>query len=171
MAVVNTKSNIITRLDSVPAKLPNAVIAHSRLREAVATVEVAAADDDTSTFRMVRLHSSYRVSAIEVFNDAITNGTSYDVGLYDTNENGGLVVSAGLFASAVDLSSAHAATGPLDVTYEATATNIDKIEKRLWELAGLTEDPNKDFDLVLTGNTVGTAAGTISVRVRFVAGD
>jgi hypothetical protein len=47
---------------------------------------------------------------------------------------------------------------------------IDQIEKRLWERLGLSVDPQVDYDLALTGDTVGTGAGTISLRVRFCAG-
>jgi hypothetical protein len=87
------------------------------------------------------------------------------VGIYKTARDGGAVVSAALFASAVDLSSAHDFTNDL---LEATATDISQCEKRLWELAGLSADPGIDYDICATGNTVGSAAGTISMKVKFV---
>lgn len=168
MAVVNTLSTVITGADSQPRVLTNAHLSRGQVFEAVGTVEVAAADSDTSTFRFARLRSSDRVSSIHVWSDAITAGTSFDIGLYRIAADGGAVVDADLFASAVDLSSAVAGT---DVTFEATATNISQIEKRLWELLGLSSDPGYDYDVVLTANTVGSAAGTISLRVRFCAGN
>lgn len=167
MAVVNTKSNIVTNADGDPRVKNPALIMGGRLREQVGTVEVAAADDDTSTFRMGRVHSSWRISSLELFNDAITAGTSYDLGLYDIAANGGAVVNATLFASAVDLSSARVA--PLDIRYEAG--DIINVEKAIWELLGLTADPGKFYDLVLRANTIGSAAGTISLRTRYTAND
>lgn len=169
MAVANTKSTIVTNRDSTPPLENKLWYQGARKYEDVATVEVAAADDDNSVYRLFRVRSSWRISSLELANDAITGGTAYDLGVYDTAANGGAVVASQqqLFASAVDLSSAHAFT---DNTYEATATNIDKVEKQLWELMGLSADPLKDYDICLTGTTVGSGAGTISARMRYVKG-
>jgi hypothetical protein len=167
MAVANTKSTAITNRDASPRVPSPAHLVRGPLFEAVGTVEVAAADDNGSVYRFARLRSSDRVSQINLFSDAITGGTAFDLGLYRTADDGGAAVDVDLFASDLDLSSAVAGT---DVTYEATAANIDKVEKRLWELLGLSADPQTDYDLALTADTVGTAAGTVSVRVRFTGG-
>lgn len=166
MAVVNTKSTAISNADASPAVLNNPRVVNGFLRESVGTVEVAAADDNDSVFRFVRVPSNARISSVEVANDAITAGTDYDIGVYDTAAAGGAVVSVNLFGDAVDLSSAKAFT---DYTYETTATNISKVDQELWQLLGLTSDPAKFYDICATGVTVGTAAGTISMRVRFAA--
>ena len=36
--------------------------------------------------------------------------------------------------------------------------------KQVYEHAGLSSDEGLDYDLAITGNTVGTAAGTITVQ-------
>jgi len=167
MAVVNTKSTIVTNADAAPVDLTDSRVSHGRLREQVAKVEVAAADDDTSTYRMFRVWSGWRISSIEIASDALTAGTSFDLGVYQTAENGGAVVDADEFASALDLSSA---TGLTDRTYEAAATEIDKIEQPLWERIGESADTKRWYDIVLTANTVGSAAGTIAARLRYVDG-
>ena len=52
----------------------------------VATVEVAAGDDDGSKYRFFKaVPSSFRPIACTVMCDAITAGTDYDLGLYDVN--------------------------------------------------------------------------------------
>lgn len=166
MAVANTKSTIITNADATPRVLTTSKITGGRyLREAAATVETAAADDDGSVYRMVRVPSSARISQILYANDAITSGTVYDLGVYRTAADGGAVVSQELFASDLDLSSAHALT---DITFEATATDISKIEQELWQRLGLSTDPGVMYDICFTGSTVGSAAGTISLLVRYV---
>lgn len=159
MAVVNTKSTVITNSDATPPTLNDAVL-NGRARHVAAAVEVSAADDDTSVYRMFRVHSSERVERLEVLNDAITSGTDYDLGLYRTAADGGAVVDADLFASAVTMASAR--IPPLDLTFEAL--DVAKIEKPIWELLGLSADPGVFYDVCFTGNTVGTAAGTISLR-------
>ena len=168
MAVANTKATNVTNPDSTPSKANPLHIHAARLYEIVGTVEVAAADSDNSVYRMARVHSSWRISSIEVFNDAITSGSVYDLGLYDTAENGGAVISGAQELFASDVTMVTARSTPTELTYEATATNIDKIEKRLWELLGLTADPGKWYDIAFTATTVGSGAGTISLRVRFV---
>ncbi|HYE45725.1 MAG TPA: hypothetical protein VEA44_08115 [Caulobacter sp.] len=168
MAIANTKSTAITNRDASPRVPSPAHLVRGPLFEAVGTVEIAATDDDGSVYRMARLRSSDRVSQLTVFNDAITGGTGFDLGLYRTADEGGAAVDDDLFASAISLASA-SATGT-DITFESGATDVAKIEKRIWELLGLSADPQVDYDLAFTGDTVGTAAGTVSLRVRFTGG-
>lgn len=167
MAVVNTKSTIVTNADAVPVDLTPAYVSHGRLRSQVAKVEVAAADDDGSVYRLFRAWSGWRIESIEIGSDALTLGTAFELGVHQTAENGGAVVDADEFGSAVDLSTA---TGLTDKTYEAVVTEIDKIEQPLWERIGLTADSNRWYDITLTATTVGTAAGTIAGRMRYVDG-
>ncbi len=165
MAVANTKSTVITNADATPRVANSSYLEHAKLRVCVATVETAAADDNGSVYRMCRVPSGARIHRIQVANDAITAGTDYDIGIYKNAADGGAVVDADAFASAVDLSSALPMT---DYTFEAQ--NIDKIEKRMFEMAGvaLSADPGLEYDICLTGNVVGSAAVTISMRVEYV---
>lgn len=165
MAVVNTKTTQITNGDAGPTTLTNNQIVCGRVLSAVGTLEVAAADDDTSTFRFVRVHSSWLILSIRVYCDALTSGTSYDCGLYQTAANGGAVVDVDAFASAVSLASA--ITTGTEIRFEAS--DIASIEKPVWEIAGLTSDPNRWYDVVLTANTIGSAAGTITIAVLAAA--
>jgi len=167
MAVANTKSGLITNLDATPPVVNDIRVAGGAVRCQAATVEVAAADDAASTFRLFRIHSSDRIDKIELLNDAITAGTSYDLGVYKTAADGGAVVDADVFGTAIDMSSARVT--PLDATFEAL--NIDQIAKKLWEVLALASDPDLMYDIVLTANTPGTAAGTISGRCYFVMTD
>ena len=166
MAVANTKSNAVTNADASPRVPNSSYFEDGHARESVATVEVAAADDDGSVYRMCRVPSGARISHILVANDAITAGTAYDFGVYRTAADGGAAVDDDLFMSAVDMSSARDQL--TDLTYESASINIDKVEKRLWELLGLSADPFVEYDLAFTADTVGTAAGTISVVVSHV---
>src|SRR3972149_12341690 len=92
MAVANTKSTFITNADAEPKVLTSDYISKGTLYEAVGTVEVAAADDDGSVYRMVRVPSNARITSILTGCDAITLGTSYHLGVYQTAANGGAVV-------------------------------------------------------------------------------
>lgn len=166
MAVANTKSTAITNADATqPRVQTQSWIQKAEVFATVATVEVAAADDDASVYRMVRVPSSARIHSIEIVSDAITGGTAYDVGVYKVaGDAAGAVVDADLFADGLDLSAGN--TVPVDITF--AARDIADIEKRLWELLGLSADPHKEYDICLTADTVGTGAGTISLRVEYV---
>ncbi len=163
MAVVNTKSTAITNADATPKVANNSYIENGKMRVSVGTVEVAAADDDASVFRFVRIPSGARVHSIRVFCDALTSGTSFDCGIYKNSADGGAVVDVDSFASAVDLSTA--ITAGTEIRFEAA--DIAQIEKRMFEQAGvaLAADPFLEYDICLTANTIGSAAGTISLAV------
>lgn len=166
MAVANTKSTLVTNADAAVQALNVAGLAQARVYSAMATVEVAAADDDGSVYRFMRVHSSWRMRSITVFCDAITGGTAYEVGLYQTAANGGAVVDADCYASAITL--ATAITAGSEVLHEAR--DINKIGQQVWQDAGAAADTDRWYDLALTGTTVGTAAGTISVAIEYTAG-
>lgn len=168
MAVANTKSTAITNLDATPAVKNPLYLMGGVLREARGTVEIAAADCANSVYRLVRVHSSWLISEIKRFNDAITSGTDYDVGLYETAENGGAVKNVNCFADAISLASA-SLTGTQDMFEAGADEGVEDLEKRVWEYAGDTADPGKFYDLAYTGVTPGSGAGTLSVIVRYVA--
>ena len=74
------------------------------------------------------------------------------------------MVDADFFASAVDLSSGR--TAGLDITQEAM--NIEAGAKAVWQQRGLSADPNLWYDVAATANTVGSAAGTITLKMSYV---
>lgn len=170
MAAANTKSTEVTNADATPPVKTHCSISHGRLHEKVATVEIAAADDAASVYRMCRVHSSWRLSELTMFNDAITSGSAYDLGLYDIAANGGAAVDDNAYADAVSLTSA-SLTGVQLLFEGGSAKGVEDIEQFVWQDAGLSSDPNKWYDLCFTGDTPGSGAGTVSLRVRYVAND
>jgi hypothetical protein len=164
MAVVNTKSTNITNADTSPPVLNDVTVYGGRIRSQCGTVEVAAGDDDTSVFRFARVPSNARIISIKRYNDAIANATVYDVGLYKTAADGGAVVLVNAYANDVDISAGTVA----GVEQAFTTRNIDKIANKVWQDAGLSADSKIEYDICLTGATVGTAAGTISLEVQYV---
>lgn len=164
-AVANTLSTLVTNSDASPPVMNQALVDGGRVRERVGTVEIAAADDDTSVYRMMRVRSSDRISELLVHNDAITGGTDFDLGVYDPASRGGAVVDINCFADAVDLSSAQAG---VNITFEGG--DVANIAKPLWEILGLSSDPELEYDVCFTGVTVGSGAGTVSLQARYSDG-
>lgn len=165
MAVVNTKSTAITNADATPADLNPDYQSRGVLREAIGTLEAANGDSIGSTYRLVRLWSGWRVSDIIVDSDDIGTTTAADVGLYRTAADGGAVVDADFFASALSLSGG--ALSGSNVTHESGVVDVANKYKRLWEQLGLSADPGVWYDVVATLTAAADAAGTLTLRARF----
>src|SRR5581483_1901344 len=159
MAVVNTKTNAITNLDATPIVRANPWVHGGNSKQYCGTVEAANGDSIGSTYRFFRVGSWMRPVGFSLFCDAITSGAA-DLGLYRSAADGGAVVSQQLFASAVSIASA--ITSGSEIRFEQD--DIANIEKRIWELLGLSSDPNLEYDVALTLTAATTAAGTISLR-------
>jgi len=167
MATENIKSTQVTNADATPVDLTPAYLSKGVVRESIGLCE-AASGDAGSTYRAVRVWSGWRPSAVYLATDDMgsTGGTA-NIGLYDIAANGGADVDQDLFGSAVDVVTA--AVSETNVLHESGVVNIDDSEKRIFEMLGLTEDPKKWYDLVVT--SAGAAfAGTIKVRFQFVDG-
>lgn len=136
-----------------------------RLHYLQKTVAVAAADDDTSTYLLFKdVPFNARIAKLLIENDAITGGTDYVIGLYDSDT--GAVKSANCLATTLDLSSGHTKTSPLDGLKAVTHANTLKC---LYELAGDTLSANGAkgrYDVVLTANTAGSGAGSVTARME-----
>ena len=139
------------------------------------TFEVAAADTDASIFKLGKLPANAIPAKAEIFNDALTAGTDWDLGLYkDRGGANDVVADVNIFLDAGDLSSGHAITAPLDgLTNLGGADPIAAVGKKLWELLGLTDTTQaaeNSYVLALTANTIGSAAGTVSFRFWYILG-
>lgn len=167
MAVVNKKSTPITNADAKP-RLPNTAVTDGGIvLEKVGTLEAVNGDSINSTYRMLRISSSTRVTELLLYCDAITT-CSADIGLYRTADDGGAVVDADFFAAEQLLDTASVVG--LNVLYEAAAGPADvvNIEKRVWQMLGLTADPGVQYDVALTLTAAAGSAGTISLKCRYV---
>lgn len=135
----------------------------------ICTFEVAAADSDGSIYRLFKnVNPDLIPVAITLLNDAIAGCTSVDLGLYEPLEIGGAVIDANVFLAAEDINAGNARSSAVD---GLTAVAIENVQKKIYELAGHTLTTRKQgYDIALTANTVGSAAGTISVIAEFIQG-
>jgi hypothetical protein len=119
--------------------------------------EVAAADSDGSVYRFARISPMAIVKSIMMISDAIAGMTDLEIGFYKPLELGGTVIDQDCLKGSVDLNAGLAA-----LTEEYVPTIAD-VGKRAYELAGLTAyEEYGAFDVAVTLNTAGSAAGTIS---------
>jgi len=141
----------------------------------IATFEVAAGDDDGSKYRIAKgIPTQCRIKKISISNDAMTGSTDWDLGFYLSDDTtpvgqvpvGGAVVDADVLVDGADFSTGHTFAAPLDGT---TELDLPDHVKPIYELLGNTafEKPAA-VDLVLTANTVGSAAGSVLVVVELL---
>lgn len=165
MAVVDAyvDGNIRTSGFGVSKLLKSAQAHGAQLWAFAATVELAAGDDDGSKYRFFYgLPPNLVPYEIRVGCDTITAGTDFDLGLYRTNLGAVLVkdclMDGQTLATAAKLGSAQALPG-MGIVDIAVVPG-----KRLFEYAGHTvKNKLAAYDMVLTANTVGSAAGTVSI--------
>lgn len=137
------------------------------------TFELAAADSDASIFRTFA-GLGYNVIPLNIFvaNDTITAGTDWDIGLYDTTTSGAVIAGkVNCFADALDLSTAHASLNPKTALDGMKDLAIESYGNRLYEHAGHTSATRRaTYDIAMTANTIGSAAGTVAIQLNFALG-
>lgn len=173
MAIVNIKAAPVTNADATTQTLNRTKAMQGRVKEAVGTVEVTNGDSIDSVYRLARVHSSWRVSAVIKKSDAIASAVA-DFGLHDTAANGAAIVDRTFFATAVAVTAAD--TAGTDVTHEGGSGankmgEIANIEKAIWEVLGLTADPGKYYDVTAMLTVAATGTGTLSANVRYCDGN
>ena len=129
------------------------------------TFEVAAADDDGSVYFVGNINANMIPLKLDWNSDAITGATSYDLGFYT---EAGVAVDKDILMAQHDVNAGAAMGSELNAMHDLP---IDKIGKRVYELLGKTKATKENsYLLAVTANTVGTAAGTISLRGLFIQG-
>lgn len=167
MAVVTLKSTPITNADATPVVLNKANVDGGRVRHKRGVVTAANGDSIASTYRAFRIKSNDLVRKLVLDNASWGASCTADIGLYKTAADGGAVVDADFFASAVDMNTANRA---VDVTRESGVITVANMEKRVWELLALSEDPQIDYDVTLTLVAAAAAAGSACLSGEVVGG-
>lgn len=170
MAVVNVNSGQIANDLLTPPVLNNPYVAGGVYRENVDVCTAGATDSAGSTYRFCRVPSNARIGDVEVMNDANTVGTSYKCGLYGVNGGAIAVANADvIFFSAVTMASARNVwTSLYFPSILAGGGAVANCTKRVWELLGLSADPNLLYDVVITAVTPGTAGGNMAVKFAYI---
>jgi hypothetical protein len=135
----------------------------------VGTYEKAAGDNDTSVLRL----GTVPATAIPlphsfIGNDALAGATDVDIGVYKQS-NGpvdGAVVDKDCLSDGLDIAAGNALGSEIRA-FQAVA--LDEFGQDLRTLAGGSVGDGNDFyDIAITGNTFGVAAGTISWELNFL---
>lgn len=165
MPVVTTKSAAIANRDATPPVINTAAKTDAPLRVAKGLVAVANGDSIASKFIFCSVPSNAVVSAVLLTTADVGTTGAMDIGLYRSTKDGGAVVNASFFGSAVSISGGALARS--DVTHESTVYPYTNRERPLWEALGLSSDPCVDYDVVGTLTAASDAAGALLLEVEF----
>lgn len=135
------------------------------LKSAIETVEVSTATDAADVIYFFTVPSSASPRALKVWSDAAITSGAGDIGIYRTADDGGAVVDADLFASALAIGGG--LTGA-DQMFESGIIDEGEVGQPLWQLAALSADPNCYFVVAMTVTTDMGAGGTLSVELQYV---
>lgn len=164
MAVVQVKSTAITNRDASPRVHNSSYLQAGQLRQSVGTVLVTTGDTSTSTYIMGEVPSNARLSSISLWSDAMGTGTTLDLGIWQNTANGSASVSPTLFASGLNIHTA-AIAGTNEMF---SALTVDNVEKRIWELLGLSADPEISYDVVGRLAVTADAGGKLTLKIDYV---
>lgn len=165
MATVN--STWITNAVASPPVLTSSNKSVGQVFNAKSAATVSATQASGDVIRLVRVPSNARIDAVLLTTADATTAGNINIGVWQTTGNGGAVVDADLFASALALTG-----GPFlrsDQTWESGEYTYAESCKPLWEVLGLTADPCREYDIVAEVSTTFDAAGTTMVlEVQYV---
>lgn len=165
--MANVNSTWIGNAVAVPPVFTDAAESVGNLKEAIGVATVSATQASGDTIRMCRVPSNARISEVLLTTGDATTAGAINIGVWKTAGDGGAVVDADLFASALALTG-----GPFtnsDQTFESGEYTYAESALPLWEVLGLSADPNLMYDIVAEVSTTGNGMSTTMVlKVRYV---
>jgi hypothetical protein len=163
---MSSKSQSITNADATPPVFNTAGQgAGTHLNSVNDTAETTSSDASGQIYRVVRVPADAKVKSLILDSDAMGGSSAADFGLYKTAVDGGAVVDADFFGSAVSLVSAVRAS---DIVNESGNYSPEKRNMRLWEAAGMSAMPPSGFlDIAATATATINTGGTIGLQSNF----
>lgn len=164
--MANLTSTLISNTTATPKVLNSANAgAAGAVLNTYAQVAVTTSEVSTNVLRIVRVPSNARAISVRVSCTALGGTCAGDIGLYRTADDGGAVVDADFFGSAVSFVSAVNATEQLN---ESTVNTPILQGQPLWQAAGLSADPRGFLDVAITLTANVSSGGNIGLSVSFV---
>jgi hypothetical protein len=170
------KSTLITNRDAVPKVLTDAFLSGGIMEEVQGSVKTGASDTANSYYRLISIPSNARISELDWQSDALGSGCIVDVGVWYPTvvpqgganflaaSLGGTIISSSIFAAGLTAPAANALTV---ITNQSLNYLIPLQETPLWNVLGLTADPEISFDIGFVTRVATAAAGYVGMKCRY----
>lgn len=133
------------------------------------TYEKTASDNDASVLRLgkVPVTAIPLVNLSKLGNDALSGATDVDIGVYKCGANG-TVVDKDCLSDGLNIASGAALGSEIRAFQAVGLDEWNRSIKDIVESDNSTTIYDQEVDIALTGNTFGTATGTISWELFFL---
>ena len=139
---------------------------------------LGANDQPGSLYRFFKVPSNARIVLLEALNDANPSGSSYAIGIRQPLAKGGTlpvtprrvtIQASSVLCANFSLDSERTRWESVYVpTVVGSVPNKSHYLRRVWELLGLTQDPNQIYEVVVTALNPGTIGGNLALRMAYV---
>lgn len=158
----------ITNMDATPNVKSSAKLNGGLVKTIVDTVETSTIMSIGDKAIMARLPVDATLLSVQIAIDDLGTTGDLDIGFWQgtqTDGTAGIVLDQDAIAEDVDVNAAVTAL----TDYRFDTLNINTIQQPVWDLATLSASPAYDYiDIVLTATEATTAAGTISIIVKYM---
>lgn len=165
--MANVNSTLVTNFEATPPTHNDVANLGGKMRVAAGTIALAAGDLSAGdTVMLAGIPTNAAIVSIKLFNDDLDTGTTNtcDVGLY-TSDGEVTAKDDDCYASAItDLRGA--VTVGTEVAFEAR--NINLMGQKVYQDAGDSTDPGGTYNVGLTFDAAGNAAGDLSWLITYV---
>ncbi len=177
--MADLKSTIITNRDATPKLLTDGSIAGGQLSQSYGFIFSGASDAAATAYRLVPVPSNARLTSLGLSNTTLGNSSVIDIGVWYPTVvpvGGGAFLAASLNGTMISSSAIRsgmlgdtANTTPLECLINTTAhLGINYQEMPLWQMIGLSSDPECVLDIGVSVRVAVATAGYVGLRATYV---
>ncbi len=172
------KSTLITNRDANPKVLTDGAVSGGQMSMSYGFIYTGASDAAGTNYKMVQVPSSARLSSLGFINTTLGNSSSIDTTVWypTTVPSGGgaflaqsvaaTVISSSCFKTAILGDTTNATY--LELISTANTLNYPQYrELPLWQVVGLTSDPEIEFDIGFSVRVAVATAGYIGLNATY----
>lgn len=161
------KSTLITNLDATPPKMATTRALGGDLKRQAYNSAKGSGDATADIYPVLRAWTGWTLDSLVFQTEAWGTSGVVEIGCYDTAANGGAVIDADAFGSAINVASALAR---IDLLAEASTQTPDRVNTKLRDILGLAATADdKWVDICLLATNIGAAqAAKFSLTLRYI---
>ncbi len=175
----NLLSTLLTNRDAVPKVLTDGFIAEGTLTQGYGYVFTGASDAAGSAYRLVSVPSNSRLSSLSLINTTLGNSSVIDTAVWYPTvvpQGGGAFLAASLGASIIGSSVFKSNmlgdttnTTPLELIITTnTRQGPNYQEMPLWQMIGLSADPECMLDIGISVRVAVATAGYVGMKATYI---
>lgn len=168
MAITYNLSSLLVNTYAVPPVANQTGVDVGRIKTKIATVSYVPGDSIGSIYRVCRVRSADIITNILQLSTVTDATLAGNLGLYNTYPAVTLANSVALNVRLFSTLGGAAFTTAKNVDFRFNALAATTAGQRVWQLLGLSADPELVYDLCFTTTAVATGSSTFAIQYNFV---